>query len=260
MKTVVLDFVPLWAFFLIANVLSILVLEGGYQIGRWRFARAMEEKETSVNAMVGSILGLLAIMLAFTFSLAATRFDARREAVLEEANAIGTTYLRTRLLPDPQRSELARLLREYVQVRVQGVQEGRIKEAISRSEELHEKLWATATTVAEKNPSSIMNGLFIQSLNDVIDLHAKRVTVGLRSRIPGTVWISLFSLTLIGMLSMGYQAGLSSTRRSPAMLLMALATAAVLYLIVDLDRSHEGLLSINQQAMIDLQNSMKPSQ
>lgn len=260
MKTEAIDQMPLSAFLVVAIVLAILALEGGYRLGRWRHTRATEEKETPVNAMVGSILGLLAIMLAFTFSMAASRFDARREAVLEEANAIGTTYLRARLLPEPQRSEIARLLREYVQVRVEGVQAGRIEEVISRSEELHERLWATATIVAEKNPSSIMNGLFIQSLNDVIDLHAKRVTVGLRSRIPGTVWISLFGLTLIGMLSTGYQAGLSATRRSPAMLLMALATASVLYLIVDLDRAHDGLLRVNQQAMIDLQRSMKAPQ
>ena len=97
-----------------------LALEGGYRLGRWRHDRPAEEKETPVGAMVGSILGLLAFLLAFTFGMAATRFEARRQAVLDEANAIGTTYLRARLLPEPQRTESAKLLREYVDVRISG--------------------------------------------------------------------------------------------------------------------------------------------
>jgi len=75
-----------------------LAIEGGYRLGKWRHVHAADEKDDPVGAMVGSVLGLLAIMLAFTFHLAATRFDARRHAVLEEANAIGTAYLRARLL------------------------------------------------------------------------------------------------------------------------------------------------------------------
>ena len=199
-------------------------------------------------------------MLAFTFSMAASRFEARRQVVLEEANAIGTTYLRARLLPEPQRGEVAKLLREYVDVRIRGIREGEIADAVARSEKLHEQLWSQATAAAEKNPGSIMTGLFIQSLNDVIDLHAKRVMVGTRSRIPITIWGGLFALTVGGMASMGYQAGLSATRRSPAMLLLVLAFAGVLLLIADLDRGQEGFLRVSQAAMTDLQRTMQLTQ
>lgn len=256
MNTVALDYLPLWAFFLTATALSLLAVEAGYRLGRWRHARVAGEKEEPVNAMVASILGLLAIMLAFAFSLAASRFDARRDAVLEESNRIGTAYLRARLLPQPQRAEAMQLLQEYVRVRVESVEAGTINEGITRSEGIHERLWEIAMLVAEKDPSSVMSGLFIQSLNDVIDQHNTRIMVGLRSRIPATIWISIFGLTLIGMISLGYQAGLSVTSRSPAMLFTAVATASVLFLIVDLDRAHEGLLKVSQQAMIDLQKSM----
>jgi hypothetical protein len=207
--------------------------------------------------MVGAVLGLLAFMLAFTFGLAASRFDARRQVVLEEANAIGTTYLRTRLLPEPERSETAKLLREYVDVRVGGAQINNLAEAVSRSEELHEQLWSRATAAAAKNPGSIMTGLFIQSLNEVIDLHAKRMLVALRNRIPLAIWLTLFGLGLLGMVSTGYQAGLSATRRSPEMAVLVLAFAGVLFLIVDLDRAHEGLMRVSQQAMLDLQRTMQ---
>ena len=179
--------------------------------------------------MVGSILGLLAFLLAFTFSLAAARFDTRRQTVLEEANAIGTTFLPARLLPEPQKTEAARLLREYVDVRLRATRDDSLQEAITSSEQLHELLWAQAAAAAEKSPTPI-TGLFIQSLNEMIDLHAKRLMVGLRSRIPFSIWIGLFAvLALLGMAAVGYQSGLSATRRSPAMLGLVLAFAGVLF-------------------------------
>jgi hypothetical protein len=255
-----LDAVPLWGFFLATCVLIGLALEGGYWLGGWRHARTSEEQVAPVGAMVGAVLGLLAFILAFTFGMAASRFEARRQVVLEEANAIGTTYLRARLLPEPQRDEAAKLLREYVDVRVRAIREGKIAEALTRSEQLHEQLWSQATAAAEKNPRSIMTGLFVQSLNEVIDLHAKRVLVGLRSRIPISIWGGLFALAVAGMASMGYQAGLSATRRSPAMLPLVLAFAGVLLMIADLDRGQEGFLRVSQAAMTDLQKTMQPTQ
>lgn len=250
-----LDHVPLWLLFFLLAGASWAALEGGYRLGRWRHARTAEEKEAPVGAMVGTILGLLAFMLAFTFGLAATRFEARRQTILDEANAIGTAYLRTRLLPEPQRATSARLLREYVDVRIRAIEEGRVAEAVARSEELHESLWAEAVAAAEKQHGPI-TALYLQSLNETIDLHATRVQVGIRSRVPVTILGGLFALSLLGMGAVGYQSGLSATRRSPAMSGLVLAFSGVLFLIVDLDRSREGLLQVGQQAMIDVQRSM----
>lgn len=252
-----LDGVPLWCIFSLAVLISLLAIESGYRLGRWRHEHAAGEKDAPTGAMVGAVLALLAFMLAFTFSLAASRFDARRMTILEESNAIGTAYLRTRLLPVPERNETASLLREYVDVRISSVEQRKIAEGVARSEELHEELWSRAMTAAEKNPNSIMTGLFIQSLNDVIDLHSKRLLIGVRSRVPQIIWIGLLSLSLIGMASIGYQAGLSLTRRSPAMLFLAVAFAGVLYLIVDLDRVGDGFLKVSQQSMADLQKTMQ---
>ena len=258
MMTAPLDAVPLWAIFLAFGILLSLALESGYRLGQWRRARISDEKEHPVGAMVASILGLVALVLGFTFSLAASRFDARRMAVLEESNAIGTTFLRAQLLPEPQRGEVARLLREYVEVRLEGTQDGKTEAALARSEVLHEQLWSQAAAAAEKDSGPIMTGVFIQSLNETIDLHAKRVLVGLRSRIPLVIWAGLLGLAILGMAAVGYQAALSATRRSPAMLGLVLAFTVVLLLIADLDRGQEGLLRISQQSMIDLQRSMQP--
>lgn len=261
MKAEPMDVLPLWAIFLIASFIVLGALEVGYQLGLWRHVHVADEKDAPVGAMVGSILGLLAFMLAFTFSMAASRHEDRRHVVLQEANAIGTTYLRTRLLPEPQRSEIARLLREYVELRISVAQPDVTNEivehAIARSEELHQLMWSKTMAVADKSPT-VMTGLFVQTLNEMIDLHAKRILVGVRSRIPWIIWVGLLGLAILGMASSGYQAGLAATRRSPAMLGLTLAFASIFVLIADLDRSWEGSLRTNQGAMIDLQRSMKP--
>ena len=254
-----LDLIPLFCFFPLIAVVSMLAVECGFRFGKWRIRSKAGEKNASLDSMVASILGLLAFMLAFTFSLAAARFDARRNAVFEEANSIGTTYLRARLLPEPQRSKISEILRQYTESRIQQVAKRRVDDLLIQSGTFHEQLWSQAMAAVDQDPRSIMTNLFLQSLNETINLHGKRVFVGLQSRIPFTIWIALFSLTLFGMGSVGYQAGLISPRRSPEILILVLAFAGVLFLNVDLDRPQEGLLQVSQQPMIDLLKTMQPA-
>lgn len=254
-----LDKIPIWGVLPVTALTLSAAMDAGYRLGEWRHLRQPDEKEMPVGAMVASILGLLALVLGFTFSLAASRFEARRQVVLEEANAIGTTYLRASFLSDELRSRVRDLLREYVDVRLRGVAEGDVTKVLSRSVELHQALWAEAARLEEAAPDSVANGLFVQSLNQVIDLHAKRVLISQRSRIPPVIWLGLIGLAMLGMASVGYQAGLSTTRRSPAMLSLILAFGVVLMLIADLDRGQEGLLRVSQQALIDVRQSMEPS-
>ncbi len=249
-----LDFIPLWAFFLATLGIVLLSIEVGFRLARAR--RAELEHEPSVASMVAASLGLLAFLLAFTFGLAASRFDVRRQVLLQEVNAIGTTYLRTAMIPEPHRTETRKLLREYVDARLEGIRSGRIDEAIRRSEELHGLLWAHAAALGEQSPNSIVVGLFIQSLNEVIDLHATRVMAVKRSRIPGVIWIALFAITALAMAEMGYQSGLAGGRRPLATPALALAFAAVMLLIGDLDRPGEGSIRVSQQSMEELRASM----
>jgi hypothetical protein len=210
--------------------------------------------------MVGAILALLAFMLAFTFSMAATRFDSRREAVLDEANAIRTTYLRAQMLPQPEQSAVMRLLRDYVDVRLRATQEGStamtIDQAIGQSEDMHRALWGHAVAAAAKSPSDI-TGLFVQSVNDVMDLHAKRIQVAIRGRVPLIIWIALLALTGVGMAAVGYQVGIVAMKRTPAMYALILGFGGAVYLIADLDRPGEGTLHTNQAAIVNLQRMMQ---
>jgi hypothetical protein len=255
--TTVLDTLPLWSLFLAIVMLVLAAIEGGYRLGSYRNRQPGREKDAPVGAMVGSTLGLLAFLLAFTFGMSASRFDTRKQLVLEEANAIGTTYLRTAMLPE-RRDEIRALLRSYVDARLDAVRSGRVTEEILRSEDVQGRLWSEATAIGLQHPDSIVVGLFVQSLNDVIDVHAKRVTAGLRNRIPGIIWAALLMIAALSMAVMGYHAGLVGTTRSLAIIVVAVTFSAVIVLIADLDRPQEGTLTVSQQALIDVQRSMNP--
>jgi hypothetical protein len=250
-----LDAVPLWGLFIAILVVVLLSVECGYRLGKYRRSRHEQEKEAPVGTMVGATLGLLAFVLAFTFGLAAARFDTRRQVLLDEANAIGTTYLRAGMLSE-QGEQVRSLLRDYVGARLDAVRSGNVAEGIRRSENIQKQLWAAAETVGEKNPNSIVVGLFVQSLNEMIDLHAKRVQAGIRSRIPGAIWVGLFAVAMLSLSAMGYLAGLAGARRSLAVLAVAVAFSVVIELIADLDRPQEGVLRVSQQALLDVQRSM----
>jgi hypothetical protein len=187
--------------------------------------------------------------------MAASRFDTRKQLVLDEANAIGTTYLRTAMLPE-ERDDIRALLRSYVDARLEAVRSDRVAEAILRSEEIQGQVWSAATRVGLQHPDSIVVGLFVQSLNELIDIHAKRVTAGLRNRIPGAIWLALLTIAALSLGAMGYHIGLVGTSRSLAIVVVAVSFSAVIALIADLDRPQEGTLTVSQQALIDLQQSM----
>jgi hypothetical protein len=253
------DRIPLWG--VLAGTIA-LIFASFEAARRWTMRRRTDDLahlEGPSASMSGAALGLLAFMLAFTFGMAGARFERRRDVLLEEANAIGTAYLRAELLPAAQTAIVRKLLREYVDLRIAapGLGMDGLRKAIERSEQIHGLLWREAVASAQANPGSIPTGLFIQSLNELIDLHSKRLTASLRSRIPGVIWAALYILTILSMAMLGYQAGLFHTRLSVGTLILAAAFSAVLCLIADLERPQEGLLRVGQQALIDARAGMK---
>jgi hypothetical protein len=251
-----LDALPLWALLVATLVVALLSFEGGFWVGKRRSRRSEQEQEEVVRGLVGGMLGLEAFMLAFTFGAAASHFDARRQALLDEANAIRTAYLRADLLPEPDRAEIRNLLREYVDVRLEGVRSGKIEQAIARSEELHNQLWLQATASRDKASTPAFAVQFIQSLNEIIAMHTRRVTAGLEFRIPNIIWIVLFAITALASASIGYHSGLTGRNRPLVAVAIILAFSAVIYLIVDLDRPGQGFIQVSQRALVDLQTKM----
>jgi hypothetical protein len=255
LESAIVDALPFWALYLVTAAIVFLSIEAGWRLGNHRRQRVGSEKDAPIGAIVGAMLGLLAFLLAFTFGMAASRYDTRKQLVLQEANAIGTTYLRAEMLPEPERSDVRNLLREYAAMRVGGLVSIMTPEVMAKSSALHDRLWADAVAAGEKDPGSILGGLFVQSLNEVIDLHETRVTAG-RNRIPDSIWIVLYLVTTLTMIAVGYQFGLTGERSWAVTILLALVFAAVMFLIADLDQPQRGLLKVSQQAMIDLVNQI----
>jgi hypothetical protein len=257
-----MDQIPLWAVFLITTLILFTAAEIGFYFGKWQKRRSKDEEKGQTGTTLGAALGMLAFMLAFTFGMAGSSNEARKGVVLEEANAIGTAYLRAQILPEPTSSKIKGFLHEYVDVRLKGAQAGQfknfeqVKQTIARSEELHNEIWALSVTLAKENPTSIFVGLFVDALNEVIDLHSKRISAAFRSRIPVSIITTLYFVAILTMTLMGYQAGLTGIRTLVARFALILAFASVMLLITELDRPGKTMIKVSQQTMIDLQASM----
>jgi hypothetical protein len=257
-----LDQIPLWGVFLLTIVIVLLSIKFGTLLGSRRRLRPDHETEASLGTIIGATLGLLAFMLAFTFGVTAQVFQTRRQLLLDEINAIGTTYLRAGLLLEPHQSEIRKLLREYVDIRANlaredlSLQVEKLHEAISHSEALQDQMWSHADALAQADRNSEIDALFIESLNEMIDLHNSRVTV-VRYRIPAPIWNALYFITILSMVTVGYQAGLSGKSSLKVGLVLALTFSAVVFLIADLDRATEGRLQVSRQPMFELQKKLQ---
>jgi hypothetical protein len=258
------DAIPIWVLFVGTSLLIMVSIESGYRLGHAVHRRSEDEKESPVSAIAGSILGLVAFMLAFTFGIVSERYDTRKGMVREEANTIRTAWQRTDFLPEPDRAEAVRLLREYVDVRVEGVRLVRsgektlehMNQVLSDSDRIQRRLWEMAVVNARKDMNSDVAALYVESLNQITELHASRVAIGLQQRIPAAIWIVLFSLTFCGMAAVGYQTGIAGSKQSWARPILAISFSMVVALIASLDRPGGGVLKVSQQPLIDLREAM----
>jgi len=252
-----IDAIPIWVFFVGTILLVMVSIEAGYRLSRRRSER---EKESAVSAVAGSVLALLAFMLAFTFGIVAERYDSRKELVREEANTIRTTYQRSDFLQETDRSETRRLLRNYVNARLEVARSVQLRkmteEALAKarmeSERIQSRLWEMAVANARKDMNSDVAALYIDSLNRMTEVHTSRVVVGLQQRIPAGIWVVLWGLTFFGMAAVGYQTGIVGSRRSLAQPILAISFSMVIALIAMLDRPLTGYVKVSQQPLIDL--------
>ena len=251
-----LDGIPLWGLFAATLAVVLLSYEAGFRAGRWRSRRSEHEHEVVVRSMVAAMLGLLTFLLAFTFWIAATHFDAVRQAKLNEANAIRTAYLRADLLPEPHRAEIRDLLRDYVDVRLEAFGRGISNKRFRGRKSYIAGSGLRRSPPREKTSSPIFAGYFIQSLNEVIALHARRVTTGLEFRIPDAIWYVLYAITTLAAASIGCHAGLTGASRPLVVTAFVLIISVVMLLIADLDHPRRGALRVSQQELIDLRRTM----
>ena len=255
-----LDLVPIWAVFVGTILLVMVFIEVGYRLGGIAHRKSVEEKETPVSGVSATVLGLTEFILAFSFSIVSHRYDARKSLVRDDADAIRTAYLRTSFLPASDRAESRRLLAEYLRARLELSRGNRIAQeelgrVLASSEAIHRRLWNIAVVNAEGDLNSDVGALYIESLNQVMDVHASRLAVGVQMRMPMGIWIVLYSLTSLGMVSMGYHAGIAGSKRSNATWVLAVSFATVITLVAVLDRPW-GAAAVTQQPLIDLEQFM----
>jgi hypothetical protein len=156
--------------------LTFLTMEVGFLLGR-KHRHSDLELEHSIDALAGATAGLLAFMLAVTFGMANTRYDLRKQLVIKETNAIFAVHHRADFLSEPARDTTRRLLRDYVDVRLNIAQSKvSLPTGIEQSETIQKKLWKEAALAGQKNPGWITTGLFIQSVTELIDAHVERLT------------------------------------------------------------------------------------
>jgi hypothetical protein len=244
--TQLLDSLPILGVFVAFAIVSMLFYEGGFKFGRWYQERTPGEQEGPTNLLVGSILALLAFLLAVI--------------VLDEANSIGTTYLRAGYLPEPASSQIRELLREYVPLRVvvTDAKAAKVAVDIKRSQEILNEVWTISEGIAKNTDQGDLVSLYLESLNETIDLNETRITAGLYARVPETVLLLLVIGSALSIGMVGYSAGLTKRRAFLNAFVLVIALGAVIMIIVDLDRPREGFIQVSQQPLIDLQRQIGP--
>jgi len=216
-----------------------------------RLARRGADEPAALEA---ALLGVLGLMIGFTFSMALNRFEARRDAVTIEANAIGTTALRARMLAEPERSASLALLKAYANLRIPGSDgsfQGRdLDTVLARSNEIQEQLWQLAMQATARDKTVVPNGMYVASLNEMIDDQAKRLSA-VRNRVPQIVTLTLYTISVLSAGLIGLCSGFHSRQRGVTMLLMTSVIGILLVLIQDLDRPGQGFIKVSQQPMIE---------
>lgn len=253
-----LDSLPISGVFVAFAVVALILYEVGFRFGKWWQGRTPEEVEGPTGMLVGSLLALMAFMLAIAMGMASERFDARRGLVLSDANSIGTTYLRAGYLPEPASSASRELLAEYVPLRLATEDLAVVRANIGRSVEIQNELWSIAEELARSTPESDVLALYIDSLNEMIDMHETRVIAGLYARVPQTVLLLLIIGSALTLGMVGYSAGLTRRRSPLTAVVMIVVLGAVITLVVDLDRPIGGFLEVSQQPITDLQQQLEP--
>ena len=240
------------------------VLVAALEIGFWVKKGMVKGGSDSIEKadialILGGALTLLSLMLGFTYATAEGRFETRRKLVIDEANAIGTTYLRAKTLPEPRSSEIQELLRQYTALRVEIASTAddapeKIRGMDNRTKELHGLIWSHAAVLARENPSPVI-AVFLQTLNEMIDLHTKRLAA-FRNRVPFSIYLVLFVVSAIILWLVGYYFGSHRKRVRILTTMLALLVASVMWLIMDLDQPVRGAIRASQQSLIDLHQDL----
>lgn len=245
---------------LVLAVFMLLALEFGFRLGRRQQAVLSSSSKEQINGIQSSLLGILALLLGFTFSLALQRFDSRSVAEVQEANTIGTAWLRAQLLPDEVQTQSLMLWQRYIDIRVKsaGVALNEVEsrqQLLAQGNELLNQLWLQGVAAAKLNNSPVDTGLYLQALNEAIDAFGER-SAELNRHVPELIlWLLYVTFVLTGGV-VGYAAGAGGHRPPNVSYIMILLIIILNFIIIDLDRPRRGFIQVDQSSMQELQQQM----
>jgi hypothetical protein len=241
----------------------LILLEGGRRLGIRRRPKESEGERGNLGPVEGAVFALFGLMVAFTFSGAATRFNEKRMLIAEEVNTIETAYLRLHLVPQEAQSELQELFRRYVDSRLETYRKLPNMEAakleMAKSKKLQEEIWTEAvpaTVLPKSHPDA--GKLLLPALNNMIDITTTR-TMALQTHPPRIIYALLFGLGLVCSLLAGYRMSTAQHRSWLHILGFTVITVIIVYVMLDAEYPRAGLIRLEtaDQLLVDLRNGMK---
>ena len=241
-------------------VAMLVLQEIGRRVGIHRRRQQSDEAFAGTGVVESAVFALLGLLIAFTCSGAASRFDDRRKLIVEEANAIGTAYLRLDLLPSAAQTDLRASFRSYLDARLAGYRAlpdlAASKAEFERAAGLQQEIWASAVAASAGSQAPTM--LLLPALNDMFDITTTRAMAA-QTHPPQIIFVLLFSLALLSALLAGYAMAGAKARNWVHMITFAFTLAGAVYVIVDVEYPRFGLIRVDafDQVLIDLRQSMQ---
>jgi hypothetical protein len=240
---------PLWAIFLFVAGTALLALEAGFLLGRRRQQRHKGDVHEEPRAISGALLGFLAFVLAITFGNQSSRFDSYRQVAIDEANAIQKAWLDAEWVPSPLRENIRASLEEYTDRRIEGLRADDIEAVISDADRLHVQLWNQLREAGLDGDLEKPVGQLAESIARIRTLHNNRLAIGMLERMHPVAWGTLIMLMVLGMGSMGYNAGVTGSRRTGVRMVLVVSFSLLVTITADLNKPEVGLISVDQQAL-----------
>jgi uncharacterized protein YneF (UPF0154 family) len=252
------DTIPAWLIALMLLVGIFLFYSIGRQLGEYQRRHNPEAKSDGIGPLEGALLGLLALLLSFTFGMSASRYDVRRSLAVKEANALGTAILRADVYPDSIRRVFRKDLQQYLEVRI-AYYEARhnpvkIKKTLEEGAVISTRIWNTATAYARQSATTMPHSMMIPALNEVIDIVTSREAARMSS-VPALIIFLLMILCLMGSCIIGYS---RKEKKNDWIVLTiySIMTVITIFTILDLDRPRRGLIktSVENHMILELRS------
>jgi len=250
---------PLWVIALLFLAVLSVAVELGFRVGLRKRKQWPDAEIGGGGVVLTAMMALLGLILAFTYSASASRYDARKQAVIVEANDIGTAFLRAGLVDDPGRTELRQALAQYARTRIvgggRGMSQGETEAIIQRTLQAQARLWPITEAIVQRSARGPIEASLVAAVNEVIDQHTIRIA-GLMDKLPGAVLCMLMLIACGSMAVTGFNAGVSGCISRWRLSMFSLVLSGVLFVIIDLDRPREGFVRVSLASLVELVEEM----